>query len=74
MARPKRPTPTTKLTLRFDSAAAKRLNVVAAALGISKSQVLERLFNQAYGGWSVHTRPVGTVQPEILPEVEKRPA
>lgn len=68
MARPKRPTPTTKLTLRFDAAAAKRLNVVAAHLGMSKSQVLERLFSQAYSGWSVHTKPVGAVLPEVPPD------
>ena len=64
MARPKRPTPTQKITIRFDASMAKRLNVVSAHLGMTKSQVLEKLFNQAYAGWSVHTRPVGAVHPE----------
>lgn len=63
MARPKRKTESTKVTLRFDSDMARRLAVVSAHTGKTKALILEELFNRAYGGWAVHRRPVPNIPP-----------
>lgn len=74
MARPKRQTQTTKVTLRFESGMARRLAVVSAATGRTKADILETLFNRAYGGWAVHTRQVPDIPPESPPSIEAKPA
>jgi hypothetical protein len=74
MARPKRQTQTTKVTLRFESGMARRLAVVSAATGRTKADILETLFNRAYGGWAVHTRQVPDIPPENPPNIAAKPA
>lgn len=56
MARPKRRSPSQKVTLRLDQGTARKLALVAAHLGQSKSRVIEDLVMSKYSGWALHTR------------------
>lgn len=56
MARPKRRSPSQKVTLRIDPGVARKLAVVAAHMGQTRSKIIEDLILSRFSGWSVHTR------------------
>lgn len=68
MARPKKATPTTKVTLRLDGGAAKRLAVASAHTGRTKAELVGELINQAFPGWHVRGGQVGQVAPRSTEE------
>jgi hypothetical protein len=61
MPRPKRQTVSTKVTLRLDSVAAKRLAVASAHTGRTKADLVGELITSAYSGWHVRAGQPGLV-------------
>jgi hypothetical protein len=61
MPRPKRQTVSTKVTLRLDSVAAKRLAVASAHTGRTKADLVAELITSAYSGWHVRAGQPGLV-------------
>lgn len=61
MPRPKRQTISTKVTLRLDSVAAKRLAVASAHTGRTKADLVGELITSAYSGWHVRAGQPGLV-------------
>ena len=68
MPRPKRQTSSTKVTLRLDSVAARRLAVASAHTGRTKADLVGELISAAYSGWHVRAGqavPVAPRNPEM---------